>query len=212
VAAKTLVDRLDWWLAQNRPAYHAQLRPGLSAAQLTEFEGFVGFDFPDAFRLLYRWHDGQADDSLYYLSLCHNQSFMTSDEVKRRWEMLTSMMEADQWGHPQWWHRGWIPFLHNGSGSHLCLDLHGSFTGTPGQVIEFWVHDRDRPVVAPSLEAWLGHFVSTLEAGLWSLDDGGNFSYDFDAFPEIPGYPIVGDASKRPGGKPLKPRRRRTNS
>lgn len=203
MSSKPLLDRLDTWLSRHRPDYYAQLRPGLTAEQLADSEKSVGFAFPESFRGLYRWHDGQAND---LMAIRNNQYFMPSEEVKSTWEMLTSMQEGGEWEEPQWWHRGWIPFLSNGAGSHLCLDLHGSFTGLPGQVIEFWGKDADRPIVAPGFEVWLEHFVGSLEAGLWSLEEGGNFSPDEHLLPKIPGYPVVGDSTKEPGGKPMKPR------
>jgi cell wall assembly regulator SMI1 len=201
MSAKTLFDRLDRSLARRRKKYYRQLRPGLTAEQLAEFEAFVGHAFPERFRALYRWRDGQSDP---LESLDSNRYFMPSAEAKQTWEMLTSFQENGQWGpgHPQWWHRGWIPFLHNGAGSHLCLDLHGSFTGTAGQVIEFWNHFDDRPIVAPSFEVWLDHVVDTLERGGGYVEHGTFVIGD----PHVPGYPIRGDPKKEPRGKPLKPR------
>src|SRR3954469_15156917 len=61
VSAKTLFDRLDRSLARRRKKYYRQLRPGLSEAQLDAFEAFVGYAFPERFRALYRWRDGQSD-------------------------------------------------------------------------------------------------------------------------------------------------------
>jgi len=185
-----IIKRLDTFLLRVRPGYYAQLRPGLNAEQFTEFAQAVGFTFPDEFRDLYCWRDGQADE---FQSLCHNRYFMPSAEVKSTWELMTGLQEDGEWDQPQWWHRGWIPFLHNGAGSHLCVDLHGSFTTLSGQVIEFWNRDDDRPIVAPSFQVWLEHFVSTLERGFWHLEDDGNF-LPSDILPGIPGYPIKGDA------------------
>jgi cell wall assembly regulator SMI1 len=201
MSAKKLFDRLDRALARRRPDYYRQLRPGLSESQLDAFEAFVGYAFPDKFRALYRWRDGQSDP---WLSLDRNRYFMPSKEAKNTWEMLTGFQENGQWGpgHPQWWHRGWIPFLHNGAGSRLCLDLHGSFTGTAGQVLEFWNHFDDRPIIAPSFDVWLKHVVGTLEGGYGYVANDTFVIGD----PRVPGYPIKGDTKKKPGGKLLKPR------
>jgi cell wall assembly regulator SMI1 len=87
--------------------------------------------------------------------------------------------------------RGWVPFLGSLIASHLCVDLYGSFTGRRGQVLEFWPHDPDRLIVAPSLAAWLRHWVGQLEASQWRLNpDTGGF--------ECAGKP--GIAGSRPPG------------
>lgn len=172
-STENVIDRLDRWLAEHRPAYCACLRPGLTDAQVDDLEQFVGYKFPEAFRAFYRWRDGQHSDREPFM---FNRTFMSSENVRRIWEMMTEMQEGGEWDEPQWWCRGWVPFLENGAGSNLCLDMHGSFTGNPGQVIEFWNRDWDRPVVANSFVSWLGWFVASLEAGEWWLHpQNGNF-------------------------------------
>jgi cell wall assembly regulator SMI1 len=58
-----------------------------------------------------------------------------------------------------------VPFLHNGGGSYLCLDLAAEDGGQPGQVIGFWKRDEDRPVEFTSVEAWLTELVESMESG-----------------------------------------------
>ena len=58
-----------------------------------------------------------------------------------------------------------MPFLHNGGGSYLCLDLTAEDGGTPGQLIGFWKADDDRPVEYPSLVAWLNELAESMERG-----------------------------------------------
>ena len=55
----------------------------------------------------------------------------------------------------------------------------------------------------PSLQAWLEHFVDSLEAGLWRLDEGGRFSEIREIRP-IPGYPIRADSWAKPKKQPTK--------
>jgi cell wall assembly regulator SMI1 len=54
-----LIDRTDRSLRANRPDYYARLRPGVVDARLDEFERRFGVTLPEAFRLLYKWKDGQ---------------------------------------------------------------------------------------------------------------------------------------------------------
>lgn len=65
--------------------------------------------------------------------------------------------------------RGWVPFLHNGAGSYLCLDLAVEDGGEVGQLIAFWKRDQDRPVEYPSVGAWLAALVASMEDGSLEL-------------------------------------------
>jgi cell wall assembly regulator SMI1 len=175
-------------------AHYARLRPGLSADQVAALERYVGYRFPTTLRCLYRWRDGQEPDSEPFRGGSH---LLSAAEVRSAWTMLTGYVDDGTFDRPQWWDRGWVPFLGNPTGSHLCVDLYGSFTGRRGQVLAFWPHDADRPVVAPSLAAWLRHFVAQLEAGRWRLNaDTGAFEYAGRRKPAIPGYPIYGNATE----------------
>jgi cell wall assembly regulator SMI1 len=62
-----------------------------------------------------------------------------------------------------------VPFLHNGAGSHLCLDLAAEDGGQVGQLVAFWKRDQDRPVEHRSLEAWLAALVASMESGALQL-------------------------------------------
>jgi cell wall assembly regulator SMI1 len=188
-SATLIIDRLDRWLAEHRPEYYACLRPGLTDLQLDTLERLVGYKFPSAFRAFYRWRDGQDPEGEPFI---FNRTFMSFEDVRCTWELMTEMQEGGEWDEPQWWCRGWLPFLENGAGSHLCLDLHGSFTGKKGQIVEFWNRAWDRPVVAESFQSWLEWFVASLEAGLWLLNpESGNFE------------PV--NSTDRIGGGPLHP-------
>ncbi len=68
--------------------------------------------------------------------------------------MLDGMIGYD-FDDPKYWRRGWVPFLHNGGGSYLCLDLLAEDGGDPGQLIAFWKQDSDRPIEYPDLRAWI---------------------------------------------------------
>ena len=154
-----LVARLDAWLSRHRPAYHARLLPGLTDEEWVGFESRIGLKLPDAFRVFYQWRNGQPND--YFKSFRGNRTWTPTVDIIDTKELLDSMIGSDF--EPGWWEQSWVPFLHNGAGSHLCVDVAGANGGTPGQLVEFWNRDRDRPVAAPSLEHWLHQFVRSLE-------------------------------------------------
>jgi cell wall assembly regulator SMI1 len=162
----TLIARLDRWLAANRPDYYALLQPGATDAQLDAFEARFSLRLPDAFRQLYRWRDGQNRRSFEPLYL--NRTFSTLEDIADTKELLDDLIGSD-FDDPTYWRLGWVPFLHNGGGSHLCLDLAAEDGGTPGQLIGFWKADQDRPVEHPNLESWLEKLVSSMEDGSLEL-------------------------------------------
>jgi cell wall assembly regulator SMI1 len=163
---KSLIDRMDRWLAANRPDYYALLRPGATDDQIDAFEARCGLKLPASFRALYRWRNGQ--DPMSFAPLQMNRSFSTLEEITETKALLDSMIGHD-FEDPGWWRRGWVPFLHNGGGSHMCVDVTAEDGGKPGQLVAFWKADEDRPVEFESLEAWLEDLVSSMEDGSLEL-------------------------------------------
>ena len=160
------ITRIDRWLAAHRPDYYAQLRPGVEGAALDAFESQFSLQLPGAFRELYGWRNGQ--DPMSSDALVMNRSFMNLQDIADAKELLDEMIESD-FDDPRYWRRGWVPFLHNGGGSYLCVDLGAEDGGTPGQLIGFWKADQDRPIEHPSVEAWLNNLADTMERGALKL-------------------------------------------
>ena len=161
-----LLARMDRWLAAHRPDYYRLLRPGVTDAELDAFEARFGLALPTEFRQLYRWRDGQDPQSSAPLQ--GNRTFSTFAEVTTTKELMDDLIGSD-FDDPAYWRRGWVPFLHNGGGSHLCLDLLAEGGGEVGQLVAFWKRDEDRPVEYPNLEAWLTHLVASMEDGSLEL-------------------------------------------
>jgi cell wall assembly regulator SMI1 len=156
-----LLERMERWLAANRPAYFAGLQPGITDAQLDAFEARFSLKLPAAFRALYHWRNGQADGN--YKSLQMNRMLSPLESVADTKALFDSMIGSD-FDRPGW-RRGWVPFLSNGGGSHLCVDVAAEDGGQPGQLIAFWKADEDRDVEYPSIEAWLADLVESMESG-----------------------------------------------
>ncbi len=147
-----LVQHLDAELSASRPDYYSRLQPGASEEQLDALESVLPQGLPGAFRSLYRWKNGQPEYP--FESLYGNRSFLSLEEIGEIKQMLDGMIGYD-FDDPKYWRRGWVPFLHNGGGSYLCLDLLAEDGGDPGQLIAFWKQDSDRPIEYPDLRAWI---------------------------------------------------------
>ncbi|MBF6347677.1 MULTISPECIES: SMI1/KNR4 family protein [Nocardia] len=159
--------RLDRWLAANRPEYYAALRPGAADTDIHEITTRVGSEIPPLLRELLTWRNGQDRD--YRGTLLALWDPLSADEIAAALDMFADLVAnddfADQWG------EGWIPFLGNVYGDHICIDLRGAFDGEPGQIVVFHCKDEFRDIVFPSLEAWLETLVIAFETGMAAKDD-----------------------------------------
>lgn len=157
-----LIERADRWLKAHRPDYYARLQPGTTAESLANFESHFSLQLPEAFRKFYRWRNGQERNC--FESLQSNLMLSSLEDIAQTKEMLDNMIGTD-FEKPMWWRRGWVPFLSNGGGDHLCIDVAAEGGGTPGQVLMFWHDAADRSISFPHIDAWLSELVGSMEAG-----------------------------------------------
>lgn len=164
-----LIQRFEAWLRENRPDYLAHLRPGADDAALDNFESTFSLRLPEDFRAFYRWRDGQSEDCTD--SLYDNMMFSPLESVRETKTMLDEMIGTD-FDDPTWWRKGWVPFLDNGGGDHVCLDVEAVDFGEPGQIVTFW-HDWDRREAEhASFRAFFEDLVTAFEQGLFEeVDD-----------------------------------------
>ncbi|MEF2276783.1 SMI1/KNR4 family protein [Deinococcus sp. YIM 134068] len=202
----TVLTRLDAWLAANVPAIHATLRPGASDAELDDLETLTGLKLPEAFRTLYRWHDGQEWGAGFALGL-EFLPLWVLDGVGREWEMWQEIGEAHlemntdipSTSHPPsaiqdaYTTPGWLGFLKDGGGNFVGLDFNPGPAGTLGQVITFGRDEEDKFVLADSLDGFLREYLGRLESGRVTV----RRREDFDE--EIWGVELH-DATGRPAG------------
>lgn len=167
-----MFERLEHWLAAHAPRIHAELEAGASDADLDALEVATGHRLPAAYRALYRRHRywGQTFP-LDHVPLGH---------VLREWQVWQQLEAEFQelQGHashpagaitPQYINLGWIPFLKDWGGNSVGIDLAPGPGGVSGQVITFGRDERDKYVLAASLQAFLTEYVARLEAGRVSV-------------------------------------------
>jgi cell wall assembly regulator SMI1 len=155
-----LLARFDALLQQHRPDYYAQLGPPTTDAEMAAVKAAFALVLPPELRHWYGWRNGQAP--FCFDSLVGPYEFPSLADVADSMRINCELL-ADGDFVANWWRPSWFPFLTNGSGDHLCLDLEGTFTGQPGQLIEHWNDDATRTVVFPTLSAWLAAAVAAYE-------------------------------------------------
>ena len=164
-----LLARLDAWVAREVPRHHATLRPGVTDAALDAFEARQGVTLPPALRALYRWHDGGDLFGLDFLRL-ESLEFNRVAWAELAADRMTDLDE-DIVSHPPGAIRllyatgDWLPFLHDGGGNHVAIDLHPGPAGRPGQVITTGRDEDHRYVLAPDLDTFLREYLRRLETG-----------------------------------------------
>jgi cell wall assembly regulator SMI1/predicted DNA-binding WGR domain protein len=161
-----LLARMDKWLSANRSEYYGKLRRGASHQDLEAFEKKFQLQLPPGFRELYQWRNGQ--DPNCSASLQDNWMFSRLQDLSDSKDTLDGMIGFD-FEDPKWWRRGWVPFLSNGGGDHLCVDLAAEDGGAPGQLLTFYHDWEKRTVEYPSFQAWLAGLVESMEKGTLKL-------------------------------------------
>ena len=156
------IKRIDTWLQTNRPEYYKNLNNGINDNELDAFEQRFTLKLPEDFRTFYKWRNGQSTN--YFKSIQENRIFLPLSEISETKDMLDGMIGYD-FEDPEWWRTGWVPFLSNGGGDYLCLDLLAEDGGQPGQVISYWHDWEDRSVEYNSFQLWLSDLADSMENG-----------------------------------------------
>ncbi|WP_170914935.1 MULTISPECIES: SMI1/KNR4 family protein [unclassified Mycobacterium] len=143
----------------------AALAPGASAEQLDELEPVVGQPLTPILRDLLAWHNGTLDGAVN-VRIDGPWSLMSVEEIIGTVEMMRDLLHGEPgWIEQTWWSEDWVPFLDDGGGDNICVDLTGDghtlqrnrkpYQGVPGQLIMFDHEAEWRTVEAPSLQTWL---------------------------------------------------------
>ncbi len=152
-----LLTRLDSWLAKHRARFHKNLQPGAAVGDLHALSNSIAKYLPAALSELLSWHNGQGDDYVGY--------FVDHWLLMSAAKIAAAKNDLDSTGGEYGWKTDWVPFLDDDSGDFVVLDL--SQEGPP--VLAYWMGEHTTPL-APSLEVWLGDFVTGVEAGQYHED------------------------------------------
>ena len=151
------LSKLDDWLKENRPDFYSHLQPPATEQELLSFEKKIGQIIPQAFKDLYKWKNGQKGT---VVSFFQNYMFLPLSDVEDYWSDLSTMAKAGEFDSENWWKKEWIPFLSNGGGDLLCLNLS---LANPGTLIEFWHANEDRDIVHKTMSKMMQEFLKDPE-------------------------------------------------
>ena len=149
---KNELQALDVHLREKRPDYYKKLQKPLTDQEISKLEVQYGIALPGDLKALYQWKNGQQQDC--YETFVMNSMFEPLENVLENNKELTSMI-GHEFEIENWWDEHWFPIFFHGSGSLICYDLKGVFTGESGQLVEFWHADTDRNVIAPDLRTFM---------------------------------------------------------
>lgn len=169
-------ERFERYLTEHGPSLADDLAPGASGADLDALAERTGLALPDAFRAVYRHHDGQRSPTP---GLFFGLHFLPAHEVGEEWGRWAELLrddpaladDIDVSSHPDgavrptYFSTAWLPFASDGAGNHLAVDLDPGPQGTTGQVISFGADEDTRYVLAPSAAHFLGWCAQTCETG-----------------------------------------------
>jgi cell wall assembly regulator SMI1 len=200
-----VLNSIDAWYMANVPAIHATLRPGTTDAELDAMEQRTGLKLPEAFRILYRWHDGQdwglveisgptlmpLDPAEINRGGVFGLDFMPLEAVRDSWENWqatgqdqaewdeASSVESFPTGAVQGASTtpGWLGFLADSRSNYVGLDVNPGPTGRPGQIITFGRDGTAHYVLADSLDAFLCEYERRLSSGRVSVETLEGFAY-----------------------------------
>lgn len=173
VADATVPDvRESWQHIENRIAADPTQLPGglngpASADAIAALHATLGTTLPDDLLESLRLHDGQADPAAAF---AESDALLSAHEIAAQWSIWKNLVSGgdfdDMTSDPDagirddWYNLKWIPFTHDGSGNHLCVDLDPAEGGTVGQVIRVWHDDDRRERVASSYAEWLARVAA----------------------------------------------------
>ena len=147
------------------------LNPPAIDAEITTLEQQLGVTLPTDYVQALRQHNGQRGlaDGLF-----DGQEFLSAQNVFAQWQIWKGLHDAGEFKalhsspaagvRDDWWNPRWIPFTHDGSGNHLCLDLDPAEDGSVGQVIAMWHDAAERTVEGRSFGEWFGRWLTRTTA------------------------------------------------
>ncbi len=170
--------RFKNFLSADAPQFLTLLNPGATQDDITKLELVIGKKLPADFVQFYLLCNGQ-DEQKGVQGLIDSEELLSINSIIDQWhawkELLDNRIFEDEDGpftskpdsgvKNDWWNPFWIPFTHDGSGNHICIDLDPAPGGHFGQVIRMWHDSAERELYAGSFSDYFGNYVAGVDAG-----------------------------------------------
>lgn len=158
----------------------ANLRPGADPHAIKALEDLVGQKLEDSFVDFYLEHDGQEIDDYSIFSGCYLMNIEEIITCTKEWSSLSDMNEElsknmvslpagfikPVYGNAPY---KWIPFIHDGGGNHIGIDLGPDKKGTIGQIILFGRDEDTKRLAANSFSEFIEDYIYQLKKGNFGL-------------------------------------------
>lgn len=191
-----LIQRLDNWLQSNRPEYYAQLLPGLSDEEISNFERSLNVELPLDFKSFYKWKNGQKDDYVYS-NFIHNLSWLKAEYAIER-SFTEPIIQED--GYFFWDEESQkdplsaklVAFLTDSAINTCFLDLAGLYNGKKGQIISWG--ETYTEILHESFYKWLETVVIAFEKNMFVENEDEELQSEKGVYESFlsennPGYP-----------------------
>ena len=173
--------RLDAWYAAHLPPDRYRFNPPATEAEIETFEHLIGLNLPQAYRQLYRWHNGENDDRRGHI---YGLPLLPLEWAAREWKAWNQILDyfkgnryeipGAAWPEgavdPAYINPRWIPLTVDGSGNSIGLDFDPWPQGRIGQVIIYGRDEEVKLVLAESLGKFLEWIAGLLESSNFRLD------------------------------------------
>ncbi|WP_088702689.1 SMI1/KNR4 family protein [Rhizobium sp. R693] len=174
--------RIDTWLAAHAPPRFLPIyREPASLEQITQAEREIGVQFHPDLHALLSFTNGATSSSP---SLAGAFGLMTLDEMVSAYKFLLeefpggknlenpnhAPIDADVGVRPVWWWPKWIPFMENGGGDYLCVDMDPTAGGNLGQIVIYYHDEAFRRRDAQSIGEMFARIADGLETGTYTFN------------------------------------------
>ncbi|MCJ8313844.1 MAG: SMI1/KNR4 family protein [Saccharospirillaceae bacterium] len=167
-------EELVYLIEDKYPNVHKNIEPKATESEILEFEKNINVKLPKEFYEMYRFSNGQNEQSMYFLFSMRFLSlyrikwtmdieFKLIDELEGEWDMCFSNPEKHI--KRAYANEKWIPLFINGTDSYIGIDLDPDEKGVIGQVINFGINDERKIVIANSLNEFFEYCIKIIKSG-----------------------------------------------
>lgn len=144
--------------------------PPASQQEIQDLEKQIGKKLPEDFKEWLQLHNGQQDVGSWIVEFGY---FLDTSEIFSNWQINNDVNEDYEPENKDdvWWHKRYLPFVGNGGGDSLAMDL------KTGSIVKHY-HDQGIITGGPdSFKEWLYTVWQVFEAGQFSVDDEGSLVF-----------------------------------